>query len=293
MSERKALRPEAEGLASALPPLMAAAERLVASVLTGGHGRARAGRGEEFWQFRAATAGDAMRQIDWRRSARSDQSFVRETEWQSAQSVLIWVDPSQAMGFAGAGAQHPPKSHTARLLALALAILLLRGGERVGLLEPALPAGAGLVQRERLYQALTALSSDADYGSPPAGPLPSRGRVVLISDFFADPGALQAFLERAAGQGVRGALVQLLDPVEQAFPFAGRTLFESMSGALRHETLQANDLRSAYLARLEERQSLLADMAAAAGWQFHAHSTGAPAAAALLWLYRALEQGAG
>lgn len=293
MSERKALRPAAEGLATTLPPLMAAAERLAASVLTGGHGRSRAGRGEEFWQFRPATAGDAMRRIDWRRSARSDQSFVRETEWQSAQSVMIWVDPSQAMGFAGALAQHPPKSYVARVLALALSILLLRGDERVGLLEPELPPGAGPVQRARLFAALEGLSSEADYGTPPAGPLPARGRVVLISDFFADPAPLQAFLERAAGQGVRGALVQLLDPVEQAFPFAGRTRFESMSGALRHETLQANDLRGAYLARLEERQALLGSLAGSAGWQFHAHSTGAPAAAALLWLYRALEQGAG
>ncbi|RRH76839.1 DUF58 domain-containing protein [Falsigemmobacter faecalis] len=292
MTERMALRPQAEGFAAALPPLMAAAERLAASVLTGGHGRARAGRGEEFWQFRAATAGDAMRQIDWRRSARSDQSFVRETEWQSAQSVLLWVDPSQAMSFAGAGA-HPPKSHVARVLALALAILLLRGGERVGLLDPALPAGAGLVQRERLFQALEGLSSEADYGSPPAGPLPARGRAVLISDFFADPAPLQAFLARAADQGVRGALVQLLDPAEHGFPFAGRTRFESMSGALRHDTLQAGDLRGAYLARLEERQALLSGMAAAAGWQFHSHSTGAPAASVLLWLYRALEQRAG
>lgn len=285
-----ALRPRAEGLAAALPPLLAEAERLAATVLSGGHGRARAGRGEEFWQFRPAAPGDGLRRIDWRRSARSDQSFVRETEWQAAQSVMLWVDPSQAMSFAG-DAQRPPKEHEARVLALALAILLLRGGERVGLMEPELPPRPGALQRDRLFQALDGLSAEVDYGTPPLQALPSRGRAVLISDFFADPGALREVLARAADQGVRGVLLQLLDPAEQAFPFAGRVRFESMSGALRHETLQAGDLRQAYQARLAERSALLADLATAAGWHFHSHNTGTPAAGALLWLYRALEQG--
>ena len=124
MTLSPALRAQAEALGQSLPPLLAAAEHLAATVTLGEHGRRRPGRGDDFWQYRPARPGDAVRLMDWRRSARSDQAFVQEREWQAAQSVVLWVDPAQSMDFA-AGTR-PPKSDRARLLALALAVLLLR-----------------------------------------------------------------------------------------------------------------------------------------------------------------------
>jgi uncharacterized protein (DUF58 family) len=79
-----ALRARAEALGQSLPPLLAEAELLAATVVLGDHGRRRAGMGDEFWQYRPAHAGDSARMIDWRRSARSDSHFVREREWQAA-----------------------------------------------------------------------------------------------------------------------------------------------------------------------------------------------------------------
>jgi uncharacterized protein (DUF58 family) len=69
--------------------------------------------------------GDEARMIDWRRSARSDVHFVREKEWQAAQSVLLWVDRAQSMAFASSP-KLTTKSERARLLALALSSLLIR-----------------------------------------------------------------------------------------------------------------------------------------------------------------------
>ena len=43
------LRESAEALAAALPPLLARAEALAATVVLGEHGRRRAGTGDEFW----------------------------------------------------------------------------------------------------------------------------------------------------------------------------------------------------------------------------------------------------
>ena len=82
----------------------------------------------------------------------------------------------------------------------------------------------------------------------------------------------------------------LLDPAEEAFPYDGRTIFESMGGTLRHETLKAGDLRDRYLERLTARKEELRALAAATGWQYHLHHTGSPAAGALLWLFSALER---
>ena len=130
-----------------------------------------------------------------------------------------------------------------------------------------------------------------DYGAPETAGMVGHGRAVFLSDFLGPVEAVEAALARAADRGVRGALLQVLDPAEEEFPFDGRVIFESMSGAMRHETQQAGELRSRYLARLAERKDRLATLARAVGWQFSTHHTGATAQSALLWLYRALEGG--
>ena len=101
MSLAADLKERAETLGHALPPLLAEAERLASAVMLGEHGRKRAGMGDEFWQYRPAHQSDPVRLIDWRRSARSDVQFVREREWQAAQSVTLWVDPAKSMTFSG------------------------------------------------------------------------------------------------------------------------------------------------------------------------------------------------
>lgn len=285
------LRARAEALGQTLPPLLAAAEHLAATVTLGEHGRRRPGMGDDFWQYRPARAGDALRLIDWRRSARSDQTFVQEREWQAAQSVVLWVDPAQSMDFAGSS--RPPKSDRARLLAMALAVLLLRAGEQVGLAGHPQPPRAGKGQILRLVEALAAdLSAPAqDYAAALPLDFVRQGRAVFISDFLGDLSGLERSLSQAAASGVKGLLLQVLDPDEEAFPYDGRTVFVSMGGSLAHETKSAGDLRGRYLARLAERKARLAELAQAAGWVYASHHTGQSATPALLWAYRALQGG--
>lgn len=283
------LRRNAEALASSLPPLLAEAEHLASTVQLGEHGRRRSGMGDEFWQYRPAHAGDEARMIDWRRSARADSHFVREKEWQAAQSVHLWVDDAQSMEFTG-DRDRPSKADRARLLALAVSVLLIRAGERVGLADPVAPPRSGEVQLMRLAQTFTAGAGAADYGAPEARAILPFSRAVFLSDFMGNPEPVEAALTQAADKGVRGAMVQVLDPVEEAFPYDGRTVFESMTGALRHETRKAGDLRGRYLDRLAERKDRLAALARATGWLHLVHHTGDPAQGALLWLYSALDR---
>ncbi len=289
MIQAAALKERAETLGQALPPLLAEAERLASAVMLGEHGRKRAGMGDEFWQYRPAYQGDPVRLIDWRRSARSDAQFVREREWQAAQSVTLWVDPAKSMTFSGDKAR-ASKGDRAQVLALALAVLLLRAGERVGL------AGAGLPRagRAHLWTMATTLAgsdADADFGTPSADDVASHGRVVFLSDFLGDLDPVEAALSRAAAKGARAIMIQCLDPAEEDFPFDGRTIFESMGGTMRHETLRAGDLRGRYLERLAARKARLQVLAGAVGGHFHTHHTGGSALPALLWAYRALEGG--
>lgn len=287
MSLSPDLRVRAETLGQALPALLAEAENLAATLMLGEHGRRRAGQGDEFWQYRPAHQGDAARSIDWRRSARSDAHFIREREWQAAQSVTLWVDSAKSMTFSG-DTNRAPKGDRARLLALALSVLLLRGGERVGLSGQTPKPG-----RAQLLELLAALDADsaADYGTPDISGMVSHSRAVFLSDFLGNLDPLQAALTAAADRGVRGSLIQVLDPTEEDFPFQGRTVFESMQGSLRHETQSAADLRNRYLERLAERKDQLTKLARAVGWHYHCHHTGQPAQTALLWAYNALEGG--
>lgn len=289
MSVAPDLRARAEALGQTLPPLLAEAEMLAATVMLGEHGRRRAGLGDEFWQYRPAHQGDSARMIDWRRSARSDAHFVREREWQAAQSVTLWVDPSKSMAFTGDKAR-APKADRAKLLALALAVLLLRGGERVGLAGLAHPR-SGRTQLLRLAARLSGEDGAEEYGAPETEGMVGHGRAVFLSDFLGDLAGVEGALARAADRGVKGALIQVLDPAEEEFPFNGRTIFESMGGTMRHETQQAGELRERYLARLAERKDRLAQLARAVGWHFTTHHTGAPAQSALLWAYAALRGG--
>jgi len=90
---------DAEHLTQGFAALLAEAHQLTASISHGAHGRRRSGAGEEFWQYRMAVETDAIRDIDWRRSARSDDHFVRQHEWQNTQSIHLWVDRGASMLF--------------------------------------------------------------------------------------------------------------------------------------------------------------------------------------------------
>ena len=285
-----ALREAGESLAAPLPPLLAEAEHLAATVILGDHGRRRAGMGDEFWQYRHASPGDSTRRIDWRRSAREENTqFVRETEWQAAQTVDIWVDGAQSMAYASASTL-VQKGQRARVLAMAVAILLIRGGERVGLSAAQIPARSGDLQITRLADALVAHDVPQDYGAPDTRAVPSRARAIFISDFLGDIAPVRKAITAAADRGIRGAILQVLDPTEESFPFDGRTLFQSMSGAMEFETQKAGSLKDRYQARLAARKAELADLALTTGWQFSTHHTDSSAMTALLWAYQALER---
>ena len=289
MNPSHSLRERSEQEASRLPPLLARAEHLAGTVLLGDHGRRRAGLGDDFWQYRPVQMGDSKRLIDHRRSARGDQQFVREREWQIAQSVMLWVDQGASMRFASSDALST-KADRARLLSLAIAILLVRGGERVGLTGTTLPPRRSNAQILRLAQAFS-VDAIEDYAAPEHRAMIPHARAVFVSDFLGDMADVRLALTKAADRGVRGVLLQVLDPSEEMFPFQGRTIFESVGGTLVHETLKAGDLRQRYLDRLAARKDELTQLTRATGWHLGLHHTDHTAQSALLWLYRALDGG--
>src|SRR5919198_2941879 len=114
---------EAHSLAATIPRLILEARKIAATVIHGLHGRRRSGSGENFWQFRRYVAGEEARRIDWRRSARDDNLYVREREWEAAHTIWIWPDRSASMAFASVPAREP-KLDRALVTGFALAEIL-------------------------------------------------------------------------------------------------------------------------------------------------------------------------
>jgi uncharacterized protein (DUF58 family) len=281
------LRRDAERISGSLPPLLVEAERMVVSLLPGVHGRRRSGPGETFWQYRPAHAGDTLSDVDWRRSARSDRLFVREMEWEAAETVMLWCDRSQSMNFASARARRS-KAERAALLTLALGVLLARGDERFGLMgTDAEPPAGGQTQLVRMAALLTAdNAARPDHGTLPRVTRPRVAKAVYMSDFLGPEEALLPALLDGSGRGISGILLQILDPDEEEFPYSGRTRFESVGHEVRHETDQAASLKQAYLERLAARRDLLSR--SAPGWRLICHRTDESPRKALLALYAAL-----
>ena len=280
------IRPKAQALAAPLPPLLVDAFALADTVAWGAHGRKRAGVGDAFWQFRPAQPGDGYRDIDWRRSALSDENYVRQTEWHISQTVQLWVDPAASMQFAS---HEFTKSHVARLIAMALCVLLSRGGERFGTTGFGVPNGTGDVQLDRMDDFLARTHEIEDFGAPDPSNLKAKVHAVLISDFLGPMNAIEKFFEAAAQRSVRGVILKINDPMETTFPFVGNTIFESMTGKLRHQTQQAGTLRDKYLLAFQQRDVLLQSMANQAGWQVLTHETSKAAQDVLLPLYQSIQ----
>jgi len=284
------IQEQAEHLGHHLPPLQVEADRVAHTVAQGLHGRRKAGTGETFWQYRRYQPGDPASAIDWRKSARADVHFIRENEWEAANTVWIWVDRSDSMRFKSHLAD-TTKEERATLLGLALASLLMRSGERFGALgSPEQPTTGRTALRRLAAHWLTDVNAEAEKSEslPPNLALARFSNVVLISDFLEPVEEISRRIAGIAGRDIRGHLVQVLDPAEESLPYEGRTEFFAREVAENLVVGRAEALRRGYRQKLLNHKSALAAFAKRLGWTFSVHHTDGSAQAGLLSLYSIL-----
>ncbi len=284
---RTELRERAERLGERLPALLVDAERIAATVAQGVHGRRRTGTGETFWQYRIYQPGDDARTIDWRQSARSShQHFVREQEWEAAQSVWVWCDLSPSMRYRSS-AGLASKADRAALLAIALCVLLIRAGERVAVMGSGEPPRGGRFGLERFCGELARSEADPP-GLPPTDRLPRHARLVLISDFLSPIEEWERRLGACAGRGVGASALQIIDPAEEELPFEGRILFDGPEQEGRVLIDSIGEIRPQYRRLFEAHGDALRSLFRARGWNHARHRTDRPASSGLLTLYQML-----
>jgi uncharacterized protein (DUF58 family) len=247
---------ESQALAAQMPRLILEARRIAATIIHGLHGRRRAGTGENFWQYRRFMSGEPAARIDWRRSARDDHLYVREQEWEAAHTVWIWPDRSPSMIFKSPLA-NDTKLDRALVMALALSEVLVEGGERVGVPGLIRPTSARNVV-EKIAQA-------------------------MIHDPIARGSLPPTFAQ--------GHVVQIVDPVEETFPYSGRIEFIEPEGGGSITAGRAETWREDYAARIERHRAEIRLETDRLGWSFIIHRTDRPASELLLKLHEQLGSG--
>jgi uncharacterized protein (DUF58 family) len=275
------LSQRAEQLSQSLPPLLVKAERIAATVVLGVHGRRRAGPGENFWQYRNYSFGDSTQRIDWHRSARADHVYIRENEWEAANTLWLWSNAGPRMDFKSRFATES-KREAAQVLQLAMASLAIRAHERIGVLGSPHRAGVGR----------PALRQMADWcGIQDGNPLPKpthlqrQSASVLISDFLDDPETIKRALTPLAQSGVRGHLVQIADPAEETLPYDGRVEFLGFDMSAKFLSSKTESLRERYAEAYGAQRETVRQIAARLGWSFTVHRTDQPLTRCLMALY--------
>ena len=269
--------------AALMPDLLVEARRVVATVIAGWHGRRRRGIGENFWQFRPFVEGEQVSRIDWRRSARDDSLYLRDQEWEAAQTVWLWADPSPSMLYRSDAAAVSKESR-ALVLVLALADLLSGSGERIGYPGVIDPISA----RNGAERIAAALVSDRPAGFPPDDRLKRFSEVVLVSDFLDPLDEILERVDRIGRRGIRGHLVAIADPAEETFPYAGRTEFRDPETGAKLTAGRAELLREDYERLYRARRDTIGEHCRRLGWSFIPHRTDRLASEALVAVHSRL-----
>lgn len=274
----------AEAGSGHLAALLVRAEKIAASVMLGVHGRKRAGPGENFWQYRPYGFGDSTQRIDWHASAKSDRVYIRENEWEAANTLWLWVNRGPRMNFKSNVAQDS-KYDRAMVLGLAMASLALRGHERVGLL------GSG--ERPKLGRSsLGSLAQNLFLADPqPLPPKQMRQRhsaALIVSDFLDDLTDIKAALLPLAALGMRGHLVMLADPAEESLPWSGRVDFQGMDLPANYLANKTESLRARYVDVYAAHVEALRQLALSLNFSFTRHRTDTGLAPCLSQLHERL-----
>ena len=187
------------------------------------------GQGTDFRDVREYETGDDVRHIDWNVTARMDEMYVRQYTEDRELTAWLLLDHSLSMGF---GPVNRTKEHVLQEVAVTIAKLLVRGGNRVGAVVydnvsvRTIPPRQGRTQvlaltRELLRPAhgrgtVTDLRQLLDTA---ARVVRRRSLIVLVSDFISEPGWERSLLRLTERHEV--VAVRLVDPREFDLPDAG------------------------------------------------------------------------
>jgi uncharacterized protein (DUF58 family) len=245
---------------SAIADLELIARVTVDGTIAGLHRSPFHGYSAEFSQYRHYRPGDDLKYVDWKLLARSDRLYTKQYRETTNLVAHLAVDASGSMGFAGANGVS--KLAYTRLLAAAVASLLLAQGDGVGLVvydDMVRQFSGARSGRAHLRSVLVALSRLQAAGRTSAATplkraaelLKRRGVICVFSDLYDDDAAVDVELRRALGMGHEVAVFQVLTREELVLRLPDEAEVEDLESGATLIT-RAADARRSYEQRINE-----------------------------------------
>lgn len=235
------------------------AKTVVEGFLNGLHKSPYRGFSVEFTDYRHYHAGDDIRHVDWKLYAKSDKYYIKQYEDETNVRCHILVDCSASMGY---GSNAVSKLEFARTLASALAYLMMRQRDSVGLLTFDEKIQAHLPSRYRQGHLMHILRTLAtlELGektnllrpiSDLAFSLNRKSLLILISDLLDDEEAMVRSLQHLRFKGNDVIVFHVMDHAELTFPFEQIAEFEDIENQETVTTVP-KAIRATYLEELEK-----------------------------------------
>ena len=221
----------------AIKDLSLAARRTIDGFMAGINKSQVKGPGQEFSQYRSYQPGDDLRWLDWKRYARSDRYYIRESEIETSISVRLLIDASQSMNHGDGG--DGSKINYARHLAASLGWLAFMQGDSIGLYVfrdetvYSLPARKDAQHLSRFFHQLEGLIPGGKIGSPInykhifLGEQ-KRELLIFITDLYERDGEISRLLELLASLGHEIIVFHVMGSDELNGDFGGFTEVEDL-----------------------------------------------------------------
>jgi len=235
------------------------ARLVVEGFLTGLHRSPYHGFSVEFAEHRQYMPGDPLRHLDWKVLAKSDRMYLKQYEEETNLRGSLLVDTSASMGY---GSHGITKLDYARMLAAALAYLMLTQNDAVGAYAFAAGRGEHIPARSTMGHLRTLLllfdrlapAGGTDFAASLhslAERITRRGLVVILSDLLDEPDRIAQAIHHFRHRKHEVLVFHILDPMEVSFDFQREAVYVDLESGERIST-RPRELRTDYRRRVSD-----------------------------------------
>ena len=295
LSALEQLRTQAEDESASLPALMLKSQKIAESAFHGEHARRKPGTGQNFWQFREYLPTDRPEDIDWRQSAKGDDVFIKQKEWLVTRKIFFWCAGGKTMNF-GSNPEGKvfTKEENAQIMCLALALILQRSYEQIGIYGQ-INTGRSELALERLGQYLLerghAPPEDAMLPDIQASALPRHAIFIGVGDFLSPIEEIEKTFAALGKQSKNALIIQILDPAEIDLGFSGRVRFRGMAAEDEEIIDNVADVRENYQKRMADHIKAVEALCQHYNWHYQLHRTDNDIARTLKAIWESIERG--
>jgi len=255
-----------EETASVISRMELLARGKMQGTMSGRHTSPNKGFSVIFAEHRQYTAGDNIRDLDWRVFGKNDRYYIKQYIEETNLRTTLVLDCSGSMKYAGetaalVGGRKISKFEYARYLSAALAYLMIKQQDAVGLVtfdtevRQFIKAASRPSQVRRLLEEMHRTEAGNDTALAPtlhqvADRIPRRGLVILVSDLVDDPEKIVEALHHFAFNQHEVVVFHIMAEEELTFPFRDFNDFKDLEVAGSRLKIDPRSVRAAYLEKV-------------------------------------------